>query len=81
MFEYINKDGITCRSSFGIEKIPFGKDDEYRFVNRTQSVHEIFFVGTYEECELYQHYFNQHMYNSIMRNYVRNIRDLKIWIA
>ena len=80
MFEY-EKNGIKCTSSFGIEKCPYSDKEEYRFVNRTQSIFEVFFTGTYEECELYQHYFEQRTYNHILRNYVRNIRDLKIWLA
>ena len=76
MFEYI-KDGVKHHSSTGIVQID---ETTCKVVNDTMSVYELLFTGTKEECELYLHYYNQHMYRSIIRQYVRNIKDLKIWL-
>ena len=76
MFEYI-KDGIKCYSSTGIVQID---DNNYKVVNSTMSNYEVLFMGTKEECELYMYYYNQHMYTSALRKYVRNIKDLRTWI-
>ena len=77
MFEYINENGVTCYSSTGIVPID---DNEYKVVNDTASNHEVLFIGTLEDCKLYLHYYNQHMYTAALRRYVHNIRDLKLWI-
>ena len=76
MFTYTSN-GITCHSSFGIVQID---DSTYEVVNDTTSIHESLFVGTYDECKLYLHYYNIPMYTNALRKYVRNMRDLKLWI-
>ena len=75
MFTYISN-GITCHSSVGIVQID---DSTYKVINETTSIYELLFVGTYDECKLYMHYYNQPIYKTILREHVRNARDLKIW--
>ena len=75
MFEYV-ENGITCYSSTGI----IHEDEICKVVNDTASNYEVLFTGTFEECKLYLHYYNQHMYTAALRRYVHNIRDLKLWI-
>lgn len=56
-------------------------DNCFKVVNDTMSLHEILFTSTYyEECELYLQYFNNNIYTSYLRKYVKNIKDLKIAI-
>ena len=76
MFEYM-KDGVKHHSSTGIVQID---ETTYKVVNDTMSLYEVLFIGTQEECELYLNYYNQNMYRSILRTYVRNIKDLKVWL-
>lgn len=63
-------------SSFGIKKI----GDVYQVRNETASICEVLFTGTLEECELYIEYYQQDLYRDILRKYVRNIKQLRVWL-
>ena len=73
MFNYGNR-----YSSLGIKLV----GDTYKVINETNSVADVWFTGTKEECELFLNkYETANLCDAeILRNYVHDIRSYRVWM-
>lgn len=64
--------------SLGIKQV----GDDYKVVNETNSVADVWFTGTEEECNIFLWTYStvNACEADIMRKYVHNIRDYKVWM-
>lgn len=54
--------------------------DTWKVIYETSSISEVRFIGTLDECEYFCSLDNL-CYEPWMRQYVRNMKDLRVWIA
>lgn len=68
----------NCYSSLGIKQV----GDDYKVINETNSVADVWFVGTKEDCELFLNRYNEanSVDADIMRRYVHDIRSYRVWM-
>ena len=56
--------------------------NDYKVINETNSVADVWFVGTKEECELFLNKYEtgNACDKDVLRQYVHNIKDYRVWM-